>query len=192
MGQAWPFQNGHTQATETIPVSGMSSSDLRERIFNLIYSKKKTEEAILHLNTIIKTSPENSQAIALKAYALNKLANIHREWKYSQQALEYANRALALNPNEDIALTSKGWALIDLGRASEALPALQEAIRANPNNEYSWYNLAWAQYLTGDAVASTESIARALRISPGNPIIKRGKEMMEKGGVPKHLKAQKP
>jgi len=45
----------------------MSSSDLRERIFNLIYSKNKTEEAILHLNAIIKTSPENSLAIALKA-----------------------------------------------------------------------------------------------------------------------------
>jgi len=170
----------------------LASSDLRERIFNLIYSKNKPEEAILHLNKIIKTSPENSVAIALKAYALNKIANIHREWKYSQQALEYADRALGLNPNDDLALTSKGWALIDLGRTNEALHVLQEAIRANPNNEYSWYNLAWAQYLTGDAVASTESIARALRISPGNSIIKRGKEMMEKGGVPKHLKAQKP
>jgi len=170
----------------------LASFDLRERIFNLIYSKNKPEEAILHLNKIIKTSPENSVAIALKAYALNKIANIHREWKYSQQALEYADRALALNPNDDLALTSKGWALIDLGRTNEALHVLQEAIRANPNNEYSWYNLAWAQYLTGDAVASTESIARALRISPGNSIIKRGKEMMEKGGVPKHLKAQKP
>ena len=169
----------------------MSSSDLRERIFNLIYSQNKTEEAILHLNTIIKTAPENSLAIALKAYALNKLANIHREWKYSQKALEYADRALTLNPNDDLALTSKGWALIDLGRANEALPVLQEAIRANPNNEYSWYNLAWAQYLAGDAVASTESIARALRISPGNQIIERGKEMMEKSEVPKHLKAQK-
>lgn len=179
------------QPPRTEPVSGMSSSDLRERIFNLIYSKNKTEEAILHLNAIIKTSPENSLAIALKAYALNKLANIHREWKYSQQALEYADRALALNPNDDLALTSKGWALIDLGRANEALPFLREAVRANPNNEYSWYNLAWAQYLTGDAVASTESIARALRISPGNPIIKQGKEMMEKGEVPKRLKAQK-
>lgn len=169
----------------------MISCDLRERIFNLIYSKNKTEEAILNLNAIIKTSPENSLAMALKAYALNKLANIHHEWKYSPQALEYAERALALNPNDDLALTSKGWALIDLGRANEALPFLREAVRANPNNEYAWYNLAWAQYLTGDAVASTESIAIALRISPGNPIIKRGKEMMQKGEVPKHLKAQK-
>ena len=169
----------------------MSSSDLRERIFELIYSKNKTEEAILNLNAIIKTSPENSLAIALKAYALDKLANIRREWKYSQKALEYANRALALNPNNDLALTSKGWALIDLGRANEAIPFLREAVRANPNNEYAWYNLAWAQYLTGDAAASTESIAKALQTSPGNSIIKRGKEMMEKGEMPEHLKTQK-
>jgi tetratricopeptide (TPR) repeat protein len=168
----------------------MSSGDLREKIFTLIYSKNKTEEVILQLNGILKTSPENSQAIALKAYALNKLANTRRDWKYSQQALQYADRALALNPNDDTALTSKGWALIDTGRAFEALPILQQATRVNPNNEYSWYTLAWAQYLTGDGAASTESIAKALRINPGNPIIKRGKEMMERGEVPEHLKKE--
>ncbi len=166
----------------------MSPTDLRETIFTLIYAKNKTEEAILQLNAIIKTSPENSQAIALKAYALNKLANIHRDWKYSRHALGYSDRALALNPNDDIALTSKGWALIDLGRAKEALPVLQEATRVNPQNEYAWYNLSWAQYLTGNATESAESISRALRINPGNSIIKRGKEIMERGEVPRHLK----
>lgn len=168
----------------------MSSGDLRGRIFTLIYSKNKTEEAILQLNSILKTSPENSQAIALKAYALNKLANARRDWGYSQQALQYADRALALNPNDDIGLTSKGWALIDTGRSFEAIPILRQATRVNPDNEYSWYNLAWAQYLTGDGAASTESIERALRISPGNPIIKRGREMMARGEVPEHLKKE--
>jgi tetratricopeptide (TPR) repeat protein len=172
-------------------VPSMALPDLRERIFNLIYSKNKTEEAILHLNAVIKKTPENSLAIALKAYALNKLANIRHEWKYSQQALKYADRCLALNPNDDLALISKGWALIDLGKADEALPTLKQAVRANPNNEYSWYNLAWAQYLTGDPAASTESIAKALRISPGNRIIQRGKEMMRSGKVPEHLKPQR-
>ena len=161
---------------------------MRERVFALIYSENKTEEAILQLNGILKTSPENSQALALKAYALNKLANARREWTCSHQALQYADRALALNPDDDIALTSKGWALIDTGRTMEAIPVLQQAVRVNPSNEYSWYNLAWAQYLTGDGAASKESIARALKISPGNPIVKRGKGMMERGEVPEHLK----
>jgi len=169
----------------------MSSGDLRERIFELIYSKNKTEEAILQLNSIIKNSPEDSRALALRAYALNKLANSQRDWKYSQHALESADRALALNPNDDIALTSKGWALIDLGKATEALPVLQLATQVNPNNEYAWYNLAWAQYLNANPAGSTISISNALRINPGNSIIKRGREMMERGDVPVHLRKRK-
>src|SRR3990170_5688875 len=108
---------------------GLSSSDLRERIFFMLYSQEKTEEAILQLNRVIKQMPKNSQAFALKAYALNRLANTRQEWMYSKHALEYADRALVLNPNDDIALTSKGWALIDLDKAEEALMPLKQATK---------------------------------------------------------------
>jgi tetratricopeptide (TPR) repeat protein len=166
----------------------MKDSGLREQIFDLLYSQKKPEQAILQLNRIIKASPEHSEALALKAYALNKLANSLHDWKYTQHAFASAERALAFNPDDDIALISKGWALIDLGRAKDALSPLQKATRANPANEYAWYNLAWAQYLTGDALGSKDSIERALRINPGNPILKQGKRMMENGGIPAHLR----
>jgi hypothetical protein len=166
----------------------MLTKDLLDEVFDLIYGKNRTEQAVLKLNGIIKSSPENSRAIALKAYALNKLANLHKEWKYSQLALEFAERALLLNPNDDMALTSKGWALIDLGKPNDAMAVLNQATRVNPNNEYAWYNLAWAQYLSGNPLASTESIRRALGINPNNAILRRGKEMMEKGQVPGHLK----
>lgn len=128
----------------------MKTSDLREQIFNLLYSQMKPEQAVLQLNRILKAAPEHSEAFALKAYALNKLANSRKGWTYTQHALESADRALALNPGDDIALTSKSWALIDLGRAQEALSPLQHATKVNPANEYAWYNLAWAQYLTGN------------------------------------------
>ena len=169
----------------------MASKDLRDEVFDLIYSKNRTEEAILKLNRVIKSSPENSRAIALKAYALNKLANLRKEWKYSQFGLENAERSLALNPDDDIALTSKGWALIDLGRAGEAVSVLEQATRVNPGNEYAWYNLAWAQYLTANALASSQSMNRALAINPNNPILKRGKNMMTRGQVPPHLRQHK-
>jgi len=171
-------------------VSTMGKVSLRDEIFTLIYSRNRVDEAILRLNVMIKAAPENSEAIALKAYSLNKLANIRHEWKYSGHALDYAERALALNPNHDIALTSKGWALIDLGRAREAVVVLEQATRVNSGNEWAWYNLAWAQYLSGNAPASSESITTALAINPNNPILQRGKEMMGKGEVPSHLKAR--
>ena len=102
--------------------------------------------------------------------------------------MEQAKRALALNPDDDIALTSSGWALIDLGRAQEAILALERAVKVNPKNEYAWYNLAWAQYLIGDPAASTGSIKTALQINPGNAVIRHGKEIMERGAIPDHLK----
>jgi Flp pilus assembly protein TadD len=166
----------------------MSHSDLREQIFALIYSQKKPEQAILILNGIIRQTPERSDALALKAYALNKLANSLHEWTYSGNALESADRALALNPDDDIALISKGWALIDLGRVEEAISPLERATKLSPESEYAWYNIAWAQYLTGDPAASAASIRRALQINPGNAIIRHGKGMMEKGAIPRHLK----
>jgi tetratricopeptide (TPR) repeat protein len=161
--------------------------DLRGHVFTLL-AQNQSEVAILQLNQLLKASPENSQALALKAYALDKLANLSKEWKYSEAALECASRALLINPDDDIALTSKGWAQIDLGRAGEALPVLEQATKVNPGNEYAWYNLAWAQYLVGDAVASTESLKRALALAPGDQIIRRGKELMERGEIPGHLK----
>jgi tetratricopeptide (TPR) repeat protein len=166
----------------------MADGDLRDDIFELIYSKNRTEEAILKLNAVIKSSPENSRAIALKAYALNKLANSRKEWNYSQLAFKFAERALALNPDDDIALTSKGWALIDLGKAGEAVHVLERATGINANNEFAWYNLAWAQYLSGNAAASSLSMNKALAINPNNPILTRGKEMMASGQIPRHLK----
>lgn len=169
----------------------MKGSELREQIFDLLYSQRKTEQAILQLNRIIKATPEHSEALALKAYALNKLANTLKDWKYSEHALDSAERALAFNPDDDLALISKGWALIDLGRAKDAMSQLQKATRANPANEYAWYNLAWAQYLTGDAIGSKASIDRALQLSPGSSIIKQGKRMMENGEIPAHLRKKR-
>lgn len=53
----------------------MTDTKLHEEIFDLIYARKNPEVAILRLNRALEKSPENSEALALKAYALNKLAN---------------------------------------------------------------------------------------------------------------------
>ena len=82
------------------------------------------------------------------------------------------------------------WALIDLRQPVEATPHLISATKANPRNEYAWYNLAWAQYLAGNAAESSASIKRALELSPNNAIITRGKQMMESGHLPTHLRRE--
>lgn len=157
----------------------------------MLYALRKPEYAILQLNRIIKASPENSEALGLKAYALDKLANEREEWAYSQRALEFAEKALTLNTDDEMALTAKGWALIGLGKAQEALAPLQRDTKIYPHNEFAWYNLAWAQYLIGDSEASKSSIQQALKISPGNAVIQKGKLMMERGETPEHLRKKR-
>ncbi len=166
----------------------MSESRLREGVYDLLYAKHKPELAVLRLNRILLEQPENTQALSLKAYALNKLANEIKDWEYSRSALAAAEKALELSPLNDIALTSKGWALIDLGRASESIPYLIRATTANPRNEYAWFNLAWAHYLTGNFTESSASIAKALELSPNNAVIRRGKDLMKSGKLPTHLR----
>ena len=166
----------------------MSESRLCEEVYDLLYAKHKPELAVLRLNRILREQPENAQALSLKAYALNKLADLIKDWEYSRSALAAAEKALELSPLNDIALTSKGWALIDLGRASESIPYLIRATTTNPRNEYAWFNLAWAQYLTGNYTESSASIAKALQLSPNNSIIRRGNQLMKSGNLPAHLR----
>ena len=166
----------------------MSDSGLREEVYDLLYVKHRPELAVLLVNRVLEEEPENVEALSFKAYALNKLANVTKDWNYSTSAIESADKALVLNPVHDIALTSKGWALIDLGKASESIPYLIRATTVNSRNEYAWYNLAWAQYLTGTFAESSTSIAKALALSPNNAIIRRGKRMMKSGKLPRHLR----
>ena len=166
----------------------MSDSKLREEVFDLLYTKQKPEVAVLRLNRVLEGDPGNEEAISFKAYALNKLANATKDWSYTKSALASADKALALNSVNDFALVSKGWALIDLGKAREAIPYLIRATTINPKNEYAWYNLAWAQFLNGNSAGCSSSIAKALELSPHNAIIRRGRRMMTTGNLPDHLR----
>ena len=57
----------------------MSVSKLHEEVFDLLYVENKPEVAVLRRNRILEKTPENGEALPLKAYALNRLANARKE-----------------------------------------------------------------------------------------------------------------
>ena len=67
------------------------------------------------------------KALAVLSMALNN------QGKY-KKAIEVANKAIALNPNDDGTWETKGAALATMGRFREALTCLEEALRLNPHN----------------------------------------------------------
>jgi len=74
-------------------------------------------------------------------------------------ALEAGQKAVNLDPNDSLALSSLAEALTFSGRPAEAPPLLQQAMRLSPH-EWFWYefHLAHADYLSGDAEAASKRL----------------------------------
>lgn len=166
---------------------GLIEENWEKETWRLIYGVRKIRKAIEYLDEVLERNPRNDTALAIKANALNELANKEKNWQLSLQAVECADEALKINPNNDTALFNKSWALIDLGKPREALQHAEKALRINPINEYAWYNKAWANYLLGKREKAIECCNKALKISPRNRIIEHGKEIFLKNEMPEHL-----
>jgi len=125
----------------------MIEEDWESKVWDMIYNQKRIEEAIKYLDKILEQHPQNDQAYAIRANAFNQLASDTKNWNYTIEALKCADRAIQINPHNDIALFNKAWSLVDLGKPREALECANRALEANPNNVYAWYNKAWAHYM---------------------------------------------
>jgi tetratricopeptide (TPR) repeat protein len=72
--------------------------------------------------------------------ALNNLDNY-------TQAIQYFDKALAIDPNDEAALNDRGWALNGLGNYTGAITYLDKALAINPNDKYAIDGLAQANRL---------------------------------------------
>jgi tetratricopeptide (TPR) repeat protein len=77
-------------------------------------------------NMTDKASVENVETLLNKGIGLQSLG------KY-QEAIGYYDRALAVEPNNLIALNKKGQALVGLGRYQEAISSFDKALSIEPN-----------------------------------------------------------
>ena len=78
------------------------------------------------------------------------------------------NQALTINPNNDFALSSKGVALLNLGKDEDALEYFNQALDINPNNDIALPNKGIALLNLGKYEDALESFNQALDINPNN------------------------
>ncbi len=81
------------------------------------------------LHTILAANPKDNQALNALGYTL-----ADRTTRY-QEALQYIERALKLNPDDVATLDSMGWVLYKMGKHAEALKYLQKAYEKDPDPE---------------------------------------------------------
>jgi adenylate cyclase len=84
-------------------------------------------------------------------------------------ANDFYERALALNPNSAQALTLRGWALATSGHTVEAIEILRQAIRLSPFDPESFFTMSamgCAYLMAGDYEEALDWTRRALRERP--------------------------
>jgi Tfp pilus assembly protein PilF len=88
-------------------------------------------------------------------------------------AIEYARRAVTLDPKSSMANNTYGKLLIDDGRGKEGVPFLLQAARDPLNREAykAWTSLGIYEYHKADYIRATDDLGHAIEASPMNACI---------------------
>ncbi len=89
--------------------------------------------------------------------------------KRGEEAIESFRRALALKPDDDIALGNLARLFLSRGRktdAQDALRVFETALSRNPKNPQAWFQLAVLSMDMGDALKAKHSFVRAGEENP--------------------------
>jgi len=94
------------------------------------------------------------------------IAYSYGEKKEYEKSLEFYNKALELDPNNDEAWNNKGWILGELNRYEEALKCYEKAIEINPKYIYAWNNKGWILGTLNKHEEALLSFDRVIELNP--------------------------
>ncbi|MFO1322740.1 MAG: tetratricopeptide repeat protein [Burkholderiales bacterium] len=85
------------------------------------------------------------------------------------EAMQWLDRAVALDPNEPEYHNNRGLALTALMRDTEAVAAHRRALALAPDNVPAWNNLGLALQASGDVTGAVAAYRRGLAVAPDHP-----------------------
>jgi cellulose synthase operon protein C len=114
---------------------------------------------------------EYTRALALEpsnATVMNNLASVLADRRQFDDALFWAQKALALAPGNPIVLDTIGWAYYRQGKYEAALPFLDKSLRGS-NRPIAHYHLAAELLKAGDAARARREFDEAVKLAPNSP-----------------------
>jgi tetratricopeptide (TPR) repeat protein len=112
-------------------------------------------------NVFAQNKSVDVNALVNKGITVGSLGNYTR-------ALQYFDKALAIQPNDVNALVNKGLALDNLGNHTVALQYFDKALDIQPNNFNVLYNKGVTLYDLGNYTEAIKYYDKALAIQPNN------------------------
>jgi tetratricopeptide (TPR) repeat protein len=136
------------------------------RILGQIFSEEgNQDDAVDSLIDSLRWNPLNN-------YSLLMMGNIFAKYKDDfQTARQYFDKALSINPNDNITLNNIGASLIEIGKLDEAKRYLWEAVKINQEYPNTHYALAIISELESDIDSSFTSLMRAVKVNKNKDIL---------------------
>jgi adenylate cyclase len=129
-------------------------------VYGWCANAEATMRTLIEELTLALSLDENDSDVHRVLAAVN--LSIHRD---HDKALYHQERALALNPNDDLIVVQQGEALTWIGQAEQGIEWIQKAMRLNPYHpERFWSHLGRAYFVArryGEAVKAFQHISRA-------------------------------
>lgn len=143
-------------------------------VFNMHkWTREGNNAALGHFRSALGLDPNYAVAYGLAARTYVQRATGGWMDDYDREAAEaerMARRAIALGPDDAIALSNGGFALSDIGGHTEDGDAyVTRALRLNPNLATAWLFSGWVKASKGEADLALEHLAQAQRLSPNDP-----------------------
>lgn len=121
---------------------------------NDLIEAKQYKPAAELLRGILKKAPDS-------VLLLNNLAWVYQQDK-DPRALETAEKAYKLNPENPNSADTLGWLLVEQGATARALPLLQKAVEQAPGKTGYRYHLAVALSKSGDKAGARKEVEKLL------------------------------
>jgi cellulose synthase operon protein C len=125
-------------------------------------SKKEWKEANAVLDTLLKIKPDFAGALNNKAVTLHSAKE--------PGALDFADRAVRLEPKNFAILDTRGWILIESGKVDEGMKALNAALAIAPKSPDVNAHLAIGYAKLGDSKQARAAADVALANSPSTDL----------------------
>jgi adenylate cyclase len=129
-------------------------------VYGWCANAEATMRGVIEELTLALSLDENDSDVHRVLAAVN--LSIHRD---HDKALYHQERALTLNPNDDLIVVQQGEALTWIGQAEQGIEWIQKAMRLNPYHpERFWSHLGRAYFVArryGEAVKAFQRISRA-------------------------------
>jgi tetratricopeptide (TPR) repeat protein len=118
------------------------------------------------------------QADSTDSGSILRLANLLHDGKFTDQAIIYYKKYLALNKKDADARVDLGICYFESGNKDRAIVEMKEALTYAPNHQLAHFNLGIVNLASGNLEAATEWFKKCIAINPQTETARRAEELI--------------